>query len=84
MLTVNRWSAVARGAAVGLRISTRTSRRHYGTVCDVPFIHGKHPVGNLYKCPFTGIMYCANTMAWFINEVKAQDIQATDKYILIG
>ncbi|RPB14079.1 actin-like ATPase domain-containing protein [Morchella conica CCBAS932] len=64
----NAWSAVARGAAIGLRISTRTSRRHYGTVCDVPFIHGKHPVGNLYKCPFTGIMYCANTMAWFINE----------------
>ncbi|KAI5843800.1 hypothetical protein DFP73DRAFT_550321 [Morchella snyderi] len=64
----NAWSAVARGAAIGIRISTRTSRRHYGTVCDLPFVHGKDPLSNLYQCPFTGIMYCANTMAWFINE----------------
>ncbi|KAH0606557.1 uncharacterized protein H6S33_003391 [Morchella sextelata] len=28
----NAWSAVARGAAIGIRISTRTSRRHYGTM----------------------------------------------------
>ncbi|KAH0612446.1 uncharacterized protein H6S33_010498 [Morchella sextelata] len=64
---VHAWSAVARGAAHGIHISSRKARRHYGTLVHAVFVHGKHPIENLEICEFTGRRLCTNVMNWFIN-----------------
>lgn len=66
---MNRWSAVSRGAALGIRISSRKARRHYGVPCSVPFIHGVHPLKNLTYDRFTGQAMCDDCIEWFIEKV---------------
>lgn len=68
------WSAVARGAAHGIHISSRKARRHYGTRSDTVFVHGKHPIENLEICEFTGRRLCTNFMNWFINYVRISEM----------
>ncbi|RPB17468.1 actin-like ATPase domain-containing protein [Morchella conica CCBAS932] len=64
---VHAWSAVARGAAHGIHISSRKARRHYGTKILAAFIHGKHPIENMEICRYSGRQRCENVMDWFIN-----------------
>ncbi|KAI5837493.1 hypothetical protein DFP73DRAFT_568263 [Morchella snyderi] len=63
---IHAWSAVARGAAHGIHISSRKARRNYGTKASVGFVHGKHPTRNLRICQFTGAQKCDNVMIWSI------------------
>lgn len=66
----NRWSAVARGAACGLQITSRKAQRHYGIEFIDYFKFGKHPVGNLIICALTARMLCTNCIKWYISHVR--------------
>lgn len=71
-LMPNRWSAVARGAALGMHVSNRTARRYYGTDCTTAFVTGKHPIKNLFYSPYTGQPLCDNYMTWYIKRVRSR------------
>lgn len=68
-LSNNRWSAISRGAALGIRISSRKARRHYGVAASVPFIKGVHPEKTRSLNPYTGEARCINAIKWFIEKV---------------
>lgn len=67
---LNRWSAVARGAAHGIHITSRKARRHYGTEFNDYFDFVEHPMSNLTVCGITGDNLCSHCMKWYINYVR--------------
>lgn len=67
---INSWSAVVRGAALGIHIASRRARRHYGTEYSERFVFGKHPLKNLIFCPYGEGQLCDHCMQWYIKRVR--------------
>lgn len=60
-----------RGAALGIHISSRRARRHYGTEFSERFISGVHPLKNLTYCPYGEGQLCDHCMEWYITRVSS-------------
>lgn len=65
----NSWSAVSCGAALGIHISTRKARQHYGVPCRTSFVYGLHPLKNLVYDSYSGMAFCDNWIRWYIKKV---------------
>jgi hypothetical protein len=76
------WSAVVRGAAAKALeeddrplIRHRKCRRHYGTLCQKPFISGVHREADSYICTYTRQKKAENQISWHLK--KGQDLSAS-------
>jgi hypothetical protein len=76
------WSAVVRGAAAkGIEgpnkaVMLRKSRRHYGTACSVPFVHGLHLEADSFLCEYDHSKWASSQARWLIK--KGQDLSVGD------
>lgn len=78
ILTIHRWSAVARGAVLrglegGIYVSSRKARRHYGTYFCSDFVFGSDPQKNLMYSKYTGRPLCRDKMRYYVELVITHD-----------